>query len=381
VAGAKLTLRQTSVGSSDARTIWEGTTDSRGEFSGRTREWRRTIRFAGREGADPADLLALSMRIELNGQSAVRPFVYVADFVPSPPLVASWMPPNAVVARINGRDCYTVAEVARQCVELMRRPSAVDIEIPEESLLTPSVAQSANQANITNRLIEWWFTEFKSRLEDVRDDQKTAMDVAQRGVGAVIAGTQRGVGAAIAGTHRGVGAAIAGTQRGVGAVQTAMQQGIGAVLTATQQRVGAARQKLGSQQAESGERLQKAQSAFAVSVLISTLQIICAVVGVVLTVSSPAGAASLAINAAVIAMVAAIGIVGVVTAPPVVRAVVQIARQVGGPSLDLVEDATVITISIVLLVALVFMLAGRHGFEWAKTTVLGGRRGWKIRLS
>jgi hypothetical protein len=291
------------------------------------------------------------MRIELNGQSIVRPFAWLGDFAPSPPLIASWMPANAVVARINGRDCYTVAEVARQCVELMRTPAAADIEVPAESLL----AGAGNQEGQLNDLIAWWFTELRTRLGEARTGAGT---LAQRRVGAVTKATQ---------------------QR-VGLVQPAMQQRIGAVLAATEQRLGAAQQKLGSQQAEIGVMRQNAETQSSASVLISTLKIICTVVGVVLTVFT-VGAASLAIIAVMIVLVVAVGTTGVVSATPIVRIVVLIARQVGGLSLNLAVDATVTIVSIVVLTVLVFMLAGRQGFEWAWTRVLGGRRGWKFRLS
>ena len=321
VAGAKLTLRQTSVGSSDPRTIWEGTADSRGEFSERTQEWRRTIKikvgFLEHDGPDPSDLLALSMRIELNGQSVVRPFVYVADFVSSPPLFASWIPANAVVARINGRDCYTVAEVARQCVELMRTPSAADIEVAADSLLTGV----SNQEWQLNDLIAWWFTELRTRLREARQDQTAASTVKQL------------------------------------AVQQQARQA----------------------QAKIGVMRQSANTQLATSVLATTLQIICTVVGVVPTVFTVT-AASLAIVAAVIAMVIAVGTVGFFSSP-VVRTVTQIALRVSGRSLNLIADATATIVSIVLLTVLAFILAGWQGFEWARTTVLGGRRGWKFRLS
>lgn len=321
VAGAKLTLRQTSVGSSDTRTIWEGTTDSRGEFSGRTQEWRRKIRIGGHEGPDPSDLLALSMRIELDGQSTVRPFAWLGDFAPSPPLIASWMPANAVVARINGRDCYTVAEVARQCVELMRTPAAADIEVPAESLL----AGAGNQEGQLDQLYACLYNLVRANLSEVRGMRDVRRTVAQL-----------------------KGAAL--------------------------------EQQVRSKQAEIDAKRQDAYSQFAASMAFSRVVCTCAVaVGVpgVFTIDTAAPATI----PAVIALVAPVGTVGVVTAPAVVRAVVRIASQAGGLSLNPAVDATVTIVSTVLLTALVFMLAGRQGFEWARTRVLGGRRGWKIRLS
>jgi NAD-dependent oxidoreductase involved in siderophore biosynthesis len=169
-----------------------------------------------------------------------------------------------------------------------------------------------------------------------------------------------------------MGAVLATTHQGTRAV-------VGAVLATTQQKVGAAQQKLGSQQAESGDKLQRVQTAAATQTLIGTLQIICAVIGVVVTVFTLA-AASQPIIVAVIAMVAAIGTMGVVSAQAPVRAVLQIARQGGGPSLNLAADVTVMIISIILLTILVFLLAGLRACEWERTMVLAGRRGWKIRL-
>ena len=337
VAGAKVTLRQTSVGSSEARPIWEGTTDNAGEFSGKTAEWRRTVKIRvgpfEKDGPDPADVLALTVRVELSGQSAVMPFVYIADFVPSPPVVVFWTPPNAVVARIGGRNCYTVADVARQCVELMRAPTAVEIEVPEQSIL----GDASNQRQQIESLIDWWMTALARVLK--ADQTKTSSTVSS---------------------------ALMALRTGERQLQTNLQRVQLRVVT----EAGSRARQFQSQPPKHPES----------QALLMTLSVICVVLQIVIVVVT-LGTASPLIITALIALVATVVATGDVGAPAVVQAVVQIASRAGGLAVNVALTTTVTIVCIVLLVVLVFVLAGGQGFEWVRTTVLNGRSGWKFRLS
>jgi len=129
---------------SSQTTIWSGTTDNSGRFSGQSSEWRRTIRVAGRDELDPTDVLALTCHITDDTGPSRRektvPFVWLGDQLPSPPIVLTWDPPTARKGRVNGADCWSFSDLARRARLGARTPLTLEFY-----LYGPDAGQSASR--------------------------------------------------------------------------------------------------------------------------------------------------------------------------------------------------------------------------------------------
>ena len=143
-AGVSVEIIQNHQLPSSQTTIWSGTTDSSGNFSGQTAEWRRTVSILGRDALDPTDVLALTCHIiDDTGprrQEKTFPFVWLGDPLPSPPIVLPWAPPTARKGRVNGADCWSFSDLARRARLGARTPLTVDLY-----LYGPDAGQSASQ--------------------------------------------------------------------------------------------------------------------------------------------------------------------------------------------------------------------------------------------
>ena len=121
-------------------TIWSGTTDVSGRFSGTSSEWRRTIQVtvgvgpvsASAGSLDPGDVLALTCRVKRgengpNAREGTFPFVWLGNQLPSPPIVLPWGPPDARKGRVNGSDCWSLPELLRRARLAAGQPFTMDI--------------------------------------------------------------------------------------------------------------------------------------------------------------------------------------------------------------------------------------------------------------
>lgn len=112
-AGVNISLTDKDVGSADD-TIWTGVTNSNGEFSGRTSDWRdtKTITVSGPTGtyqqnvADASDVMSLQAKVKQRVDSLsyemLAPFIPAPPGMPQPPIVLNWGPPGRAKVTVNG---------------------------------------------------------------------------------------------------------------------------------------------------------------------------------------------------------------------------------------------------------------------------------------
>jgi hypothetical protein len=130
VAGAAVTIIDIDAPGAHDDTIWTGTTNASGEFSGTSDEWQDTMTtrvwvstgFSGfppqptgywetKKVPDPTDIMVLKVKVSHGGQSATLPFAFLGDNVLSP-VVVPWGPPQPpAVGKVNGQACASHQEV------------------------------------------------------------------------------------------------------------------------------------------------------------------------------------------------------------------------------------------------------------------------------
>lgn len=123
-AGVALTIVDEDRGNA-GDTIWTGTTDAQGHYSGTTREWRdsRTVTVATPQGrrsmqvADATDVMMLkataSQRQGTRMHSITVPFVPAPQGLPQAPIVLGWGPPALSRVWVDGVPVNKVSEFSR----------------------------------------------------------------------------------------------------------------------------------------------------------------------------------------------------------------------------------------------------------------------------
>lgn len=149
VAGASIKIEDLDLPGRQNDVIWQGSTDSNGNFQGTTSDWQDRITVTPATHftpaitiADPTDIMLLQITISQNTPTGTKqitaPFVWLGNNLPSPPMLVTWGPPDAVV-KINGHECYTRQDIESNTTTAINSGSPLTIQVygPDALLLQP----------------------------------------------------------------------------------------------------------------------------------------------------------------------------------------------------------------------------------------------------
>ncbi|NUQ51342.1 MAG: hypothetical protein HUU19_01440 [Phycisphaerales bacterium] len=110
--------------------IWQGTTDSNGDFGGQSSEWKDRIRIPRPFPLPPAmvenptDLLLL--RLEISDGSTTIPYT---PFLSNSPIPVVWPVPPAPCVLVNGEVCNSPVDVKQKVIARTQQRSGITIEL------------------------------------------------------------------------------------------------------------------------------------------------------------------------------------------------------------------------------------------------------------
>jgi hypothetical protein len=126
--------------------IFTGKTDANGVFKGRSKNWkdRNTMRVStplGTVTQEVPDVLLLQVKVQ-QGSKKVGPFPYiqVPDGLPMSVVPVPWGPPNAYLAKVNGKKCkdgFQLQKAARAAFESGTPKVRIQLVGPEAVLFLP----------------------------------------------------------------------------------------------------------------------------------------------------------------------------------------------------------------------------------------------------
>lgn len=108
-------------------TILTATTNSRGQFSGLSKEWQDVRQMPFVNLPAWTDTMVLQFEVTRGSQKHIGPFLFVNDTT-SVPIIVPWTE-SPVLARVNGKDCEKADEIFSEAMRVIQSGQSLRIQV------------------------------------------------------------------------------------------------------------------------------------------------------------------------------------------------------------------------------------------------------------